>query len=1163
MRLLAVVRLRQRARALALKVRRAVVFLLVMAALAAILVTGKNILVSEVGRAVEKTFAYDSLRLSYFPPAFVIHNLRSLTDPPALRARRVRIEVPLLSILRNRKILSVSVVSPEIRVRPSGAAAPRRKARPPLSILELPFVIERGFIEDGVFVYESGPATFEARGIRALVTQDGDRFTVRATAESSAVTTPDRAGPAAIGALTLILEGRGETATVSRLSVDGPGLSLASSGLVRSFAGPAVSLDARFEIETGLLDDALDLPFAWKGRLRGEGRIERAVGGLSVSTSVASDDLAVSGVPMGAVRGRFELAPAKGGRLEVGVQKPGRAAESLILSFLDGRVDGRAAPLALDPLFRELEVPWPIKSMAWGTFTLAQRKLAAEAEFRDAELDRIGDLFAFRGGAKVGVDFPARFVTIEAPGLESSFGRLQATAGIDLRGDLEARIRGEVSNVRETREFVSLVLGEEFAFGDIRGKGYADVSLYGRSAAPSVSLRATLSPGGYDVFNAAFIEADAVLSGGVFDGRFEVEDPALKGLVRVRTAGEELEVEVRDGDGELAQILPSLAIPVVLSGRASGDFRMIQRGGIQEFTGSFASPEIKGYGQTASRVSGSLAWKDGVISFPELAMDFFGGRVEGRALVGTIDGEFDVNARGEELDFAAIVPSASGRLSLSVGGQGVFGRDRLKGLFSIKNMLLSPLDRTEARGELQIGAVGGRIELGLMGALVPGENPFQGSFSFPLSGEPFGGRVEGRISDLDLVVPWQGARGRIDFAAEIQGTDEEALLGIDLDVEAPVMPLPGFPYPVTDFVSSMRYADSALTLTSFGGKLGGGAISGSGRVGLAEGAVASMDLRLEGRDMVLAPFERMRAQADASLRVIKDSRHFVTEGEILFERLSFRREIYEPFEFSSAPGEAPEGPSFFDGMTLNIRLRGDDDVTIENSLGRFNARFDLTLAGSLDEPVLLGDLDIVSGDFYFQDRSFRVIHGRLGFTDPVTTEPYLDFRGEAYVKDFRVTLTMSGPASRLKPEFTSSPPLPPEEILSLLALGESFRRMYYSYSGDRSTALNTASLLTYQIADLAKRGAGGLFSLDRFRIDPYIPEGAPGGIAARLTVGKKISQSVLVLYSTVLASSSVRSEIDDFPIFRVEWDISRRFSLVGGQDDRGRLGIDVKFRRRF
>ena len=275
----------------------------------------------------------------------------------------------------------------------------------------------------------------------------------------------------------------------------------------------------------------------------------------------------------------------------------------------------------------------------------------------------------------------------------------------------------------------------------------------------------------------------------------------------------------KDGEGELGHLLPVLGIPVALSGRAAGDFTMVQKAdGVQEFSGTFASPEIKGYGQTAARVAGNLAWKDGVLSFPELAMDFYGGRVEGRLLVGTVSGEFDIEARGEELDFASIVPSAAGRVSLSLAGKGVFGRDKLPGLFAIKDLMFSPLDKTEARGELELGVAGGRIGLGLKGSLVPGDNPFESTFDFPLSGEPFTGVFKGRITDLDLIVPWDGAQGRVDYTADITETEKEARVVVALDVLAPVMPLPGFAYAVTDFTSAMSFAEGVLNITSIGRK---------------------------------------------------------------------------------------------------------------------------------------------------------------------------------------------------------------------------------------------------------------------------------------------------------------------------------------------------------
>ena len=127
MRLTAIARVREQARALARKVRRAAVFVVVLALLLVSLVLGKSVLLREVRAGVHKSFAYDSLRLSYFPPALVLTNVRSFDEPPTLRAKTVRIEVPFLSILRNRKVLTVVLDSPEVRLRPGGAA--RRPAR--------------------------------------------------------------------------------------------------------------------------------------------------------------------------------------------------------------------------------------------------------------------------------------------------------------------------------------------------------------------------------------------------------------------------------------------------------------------------------------------------------------------------------------------------------------------------------------------------------------------------------------------------------------------------------------------------------------------------------------------------------------------------------------------------------------------------------------------------------------------------------------------------------------------------------------------------------------------------------------------------------------------------------------------------------------------------
>jgi translocation and assembly module TamB len=103
--------------------------------------------------------------------------------------------------------------------------------------------------------------------------------------------------------------------------------------------------------------------------------------------------------------------------------------------------------------------------------------------------------------------------------------------------------------------------------------------------------------------------------------------------------------------------------------------------------------------------------------------------------------------------------------------------------------------------------------------------------------------------------------------------------------------------------------------------------------------------------------------------------------------------------------------------------------------------------------------------------------------------------------------------------------------------------------------MGTGSLLSLQLMEQAKKRAEKLFALDSLRIDPFVL-GASTEMTARLTVGKKISRNIILLYSTNLTSQ--REDL-----IRLEWDFSQSFALVAVRDERGRLSLDVKVRKRF
>jgi translocation and assembly module TamB len=97
--------------------------------------------------------------------------------------------------------------------------------------------------------------------------------------------------------------------------------------------------------------------------------------------------------------------------------------------------------------------------------------------------------------------------------------------------------------------------------------------------------------------------------------------------------------------------------------------------------------------------------------------------------------------------------------------------------------------------------------------------------------------------------------------------------------------------------------------------------------------------------------------------------------------------------------------------------------------------------------------------------------------------------------------------------------------------------------------------VSFQLSEEAKKRAEGLFVIDRFRIDPFILGSSPE-MAARLTVGKKISRNFFILYS-----ANLRTQREE--IARLEWELTDDLSIVGTRNEEGRISIDVKIHKRF
>jgi translocation and assembly module TamB len=166
---------------------------------------------------------------------------------------------------------------------------------------------------------------------------------------------------------------------------------------------------------------------------------------------------------------------------------------------------------------------------------------------------------------------------------------------------------------------------------------------------------------------------------------------------------------------------------------------------------------------------------------------------------------------------------------------------------------------------------------------------------------------------------------------------------------------------------------------------------------------------------------------------------------------------------------------------------------------------------------------------------------------------------ETKAKGVDITLTLSGPVKKLNLTPRSDPPLPLNDILSLLATGQ---------TGSSDTALaqrNSTSLPWQQMGATALLGqvitspvAGRLqrfFGVSRLRIDPSLP-GVENNPQARFTVEQQITPDITFTYITVVNSSNPQ-------VVRMEWDFSKQWSVVALREENGQFGMDFYYKRQF
>jgi translocation and assembly module TamB len=394
----------------------------------------------------------------------------------------------------------------------------------------------------------------------------------------------------------------------------------------------------------------------------------------------------------------------------------------------------------------------------------------------------------------------------------------------------------------------------------------------------------------------------------------------------------------------------------------------------------------------------------------------------------------------------------------------------------------------------------------------------------------------------------------------INGTLEEPALTGALEISNGFFRHFSFPNSLTEISALVSFKNKNITLQSLQANSSGGTLTAGGSAILKGYGFQTYRFDLYAQKIRIHFPEGLRSTVTAELHLQNQGNASYMVGDIDVVQGVYLRTFEETptlFSYARVPTFAglPGAVAARNPTQLNIHIHSDEGLQVRNNFANIVSSADLNLIGSLDNPVLVGRLDVKKGTITFRNREYKVTRGSIDFQNPYRTEAQMTFVAETHIREYNITLTFNGTFDRIYHQISSDPPLPTDDIYALLGGG------YIGNSVQDTAALivgqQISDFIASPITSPLEREFKRVFGLQRFSIDPvYVQHGTQQDAAARITLAKDISSDFSVTYSTNVFT--VAEEI-----ILLQYHLTDEIQVTAYKDERPRYGIDFLVTKTF
>lgn len=413
-------------------------------------------------------------------------------------------------------------------------------------------------------------------------------------------------------------------------------------------------------------------------------------------------------------------------------------------------------------------------------------------------------------------------------------------------------------------------------------------------------------------------------------------------------------------------------------------------------------------------------------------------------------------------------------------------------------------------------------------------------------------------------------RGRLEALAAVRGTLAEPKISGQAELADASLLLPDFPHSLENLRAVLLFYPDRLVLDSLRAGFAAGTLEAGGTLEWPR-AGRELDYRfqLALRRASLRYPAGWLLRGDADLALVSQPGGRLLRGDIVFDRAYYLQDLpaniaqlisrfLERQRLQAATTEEPLAST-----ALNLAIKAPRALRVRNNLADLRGSAELSVRGTLAQPVLFGRAEAESGGrIVYSGTDYRVERARLTFANPLRIEPLLDLEARTKVQEYEVTLGLAGTVDRLTARFSSDPPLSDLDVLSLLSTGQTVAPAgavlpaadaREELAG--SSSVGAEGFLYNQAASLLSSRFESLFRLDKLRIDP-LASSRDVVSSARVTVGKRLSRRLYVTYS-VDPSTSEQQQV------QVEWQVGSDLVLVLTQNGSESYAVDLRWERRF